>query len=246
MRNVLNNYDRFFYKIIACSAGAHFLFVFLLLYGKFLPSRTINYNPSYTVRLVSTASAPGKERAAAGTRTVRQAAPQHLHEPTPRMILPIEKKAPGKKALLSALRNVSREIKQQELMRAIQGASRSSSGPAKGSTPSAGAAAGTGLPSGTAAKEYYALLWQKIQNAWIIPSNMADASYGYETVVSITIHKDGAVTGISVEKSSGNIYFDQTAIRAIKRAAPLPPFPPSWLQQRIDIGLKFSCKEGCK
>jgi TonB family protein len=75
---------------------------------------------------------------------------------------------------------------------------------------------------------------------------MAASSYGYETVISVTINRDGTVSDYNVEKSSGNSYFDQTAIRAIKRASPLPPFPPSWLQKSINIGIKFSCKEGCQ
>ncbi len=245
MRNALNNYDSFFYKTIALSATVHLLFVFVFIYGKLLPSKTINYNPVYTVKLVSmmpqTGEAPGIPQTAGAKKAVQSV----TQKPASRMVMPVEKKMSGKRAVLSALRQVSSEIKQQQLLSAIQEAAK---GQGSSGTKKAESAAGssTGIPSGAAAQQYYSLLWQKIQDAWLIPSNMADASYGYETVVSITIHKDGTVTGISVEKSSGNIYFDQTAIRAIKKAAPLPPFPPSWLQQSIDIGLKFSCKEGCK
>ncbi len=235
-----------FYKTIAISACAHVLILVTILYGKLLPSGTREYNPVYTVKLVSTmqqAQAEGTSIPAGSTRQAVNATPQI---PAQRMILPIGKKAPGRKELLSAIRHISSEVKRKELLKAINENARGQGSTIPGNNTSASASSGSGAPTGSAAEQYYAVIWHKIQSAWLIPSNMADASYGYETVVSITINKDGTVTGISVEKGSGNEYFDQTAIRAIKKASPLPPFPPSWLQKSIDIGIKFSCKEGCK
>ncbi len=240
-----------FYKTAAFSAGVHVLIIVVLLFGSLIPSRSINYNPVYTVSLV-TSPGPSEEqgRAAEAVRPAprprvqqeqqRPAAPR----PAPRMILPIESKAPPQHELLSAIRHINREVRQQQMLTAIEQAIKGEI-TSPGSSAAAGST-GNGMPSGPAAQQYYALVWQRIRDAWLVPPSMAASSYGYETVITITLQRDGTITDMSVEKSSGNIYFDQTAIRAIKKASPLAPFPPSWLQKSIDIGIKFSCKEGCK
>ncbi len=248
MKNDLINRGSFFYKTVLFSAGIHLLFLFVLMYGNLLPSRSIDYNPVYTVNLVS--SLPENNGGEQAVKAVNAIQPVHIEPPKPvqQMILPIEQKAPSKNELISAIRHINSELKQQQLLNAIQeavkGASTSTTTTSKQAT--GGSGGGNGLPSGRAAEEYYSIIWQRIHDAWLVPSSMAASSYGYETVVTVIIKKDGTITDLNVEKSSGNIYFDQTAIRAIKRASPLPPFPPSWLQKDINIGIKFSCKEGCK
>ncbi len=248
MKNDSINRHSFFYKTIAFSAGIHVLVLFVLMYGNLLPSKSINYNPVYTVNLVSQAPvSSGSQHTVEAEKA--PSLPAHTKTPVPKqMILPIEQKAPSKSELLSAIKHINSELKKQQMLHAIQEAIKGT-GTSAGTgakQPSGGRGSGSGLPSGPAAEEYYASLWQKIHDAWLVPSSMAASSYGYETIIAITIHKDGTITDMSVEKSSGNIYFDQTAIRAIKKASPLPPFPPSWLQNNMDIGIKFSCKEGCK
>jgi TonB family protein len=250
MKNDPVNRPSPFYKAIVFSAGMHLLFLSFLLYGNLLPSKSISYNPIYTVNLVSQAPvSSGSEHAVEAEKA--PSSPAHTKVPLPKqMILPIEQKAPSKSELLSAIKHINSELKKQQMLHAIQEAVKGSNSSAPAGTnakqASGGQGSGSGLPSGPAAEEYYASLWQKIHDAWLVPSSMAASSYGYETIIAITIHKDGTITDMSVEKSSGNIYFDQTAIRAIKKASPLPPFPPSWLQNNMDIGIKFSCKEGCK
>ncbi len=236
-----------FTKTVAFSAGVHVLFLVVLLYGNLIPSKSIDYNPVYTVNLVSSpVQSAGQGQAPGALRPVRQAPQQSVpQQKAPRMILPVESTAPSTKELLSAIRHVNREVRHEQMINAIKEAIQSGAAAHQNGSQTAGNEGG-GTPSGPAAQQYYALVWQKIHDAWLVPPSMAASSYGYETVINITLHRDGTITDMSVEKSSGNIYFDQTAIRAIKRSSPLAPFPPSWLQQSIEIGIKFSCKEGCK
>ncbi len=248
---------RSFYKVVAVSACAHVLFIAVILYGNVLSSRTINYNPVYTVRLVSALPSPAETKTPALAERTAPGAPSVMpvSKPVERMVLPIKKAAPYKNEMMSAIRHVESELKRQQLVHAIhgvirgelRGTARSGAHPvSKGSAGQRATEGATGAPAGPAAQEYYALIWQKIKSEWVIPPNMADTSYGDETVVDIALNRDGTISSISIEKSSGNVYFDQTAIRAIKKASPLPPFPPSWLQRSMDMGIKFSCKEGCK
>jgi TonB family protein len=64
-----------------------------------------------------------------------------------------------------------------------------------------------------------------------------------ETVVLARILRNGAVTDVTFEKRSGNRYFDDSAIRAIKKASPFPPLP-AWIRDNsIEIGIRFHSSE---
>ena len=62
--------------------------------------------------------------------------------------------------------------------------------------------------------EYSGLIIQAIQSAWIKPKNIQD---GLICDLRMTINKNGRVIKIDLIKSSGNIRFDNSAIKAISR-----------------------------
>ena len=62
--------------------------------------------------------------------------------------------------------------------------------------------------------EFSALIIQAIQSAWIKPKNIQD---GLICDLRMTINKNGRVIKIDLIKSSGNIRFDNSAIKAISR-----------------------------
>ena len=62
--------------------------------------------------------------------------------------------------------------------------------------------------------EYSGLIIQAIQSAWIKPKNIQD---GLICDLRMTINKNGRVTKVDLIKSSGNIRFDNSALRAISR-----------------------------
>ena len=66
----------------------------------------------------------------------------------------------------------------------------------------------------TSINEYSNLIIQSIQSAWIKPQNIQD---GLVCDLRMTINKNGRVTRIDLIKSSGNIRFDNSAIKAISR-----------------------------
>ncbi len=100
-------------------------------------------------------------------------------------------------------------------------------------------AKGAGAP-GTGAQiasdSYYAQIIRKIENEYVVPPNFDSA--GLEVVlISIHIDSKGKVVGSpTIDKSSGNIFFDQSALKAIAKASPLPPPPPLI---EMPIGLRF-------
>jgi colicin import membrane protein len=66
---------------------------------------------------------------------------------------------------------------------------------------------------------YSALLRQVILDEWIHP----DFDKYLEVIVSFHVDKSGEVSSLTTVQSSGNTIFDQSAIKAIKKASPLPP-----------------------
>ena len=62
--------------------------------------------------------------------------------------------------------------------------------------------------------EYSGLIIQAIQSAWIKPKNIQD---GLICDLRMTINKNGRVIKVDLIKSSGNIRFDNSALRAILR-----------------------------
>jgi colicin import membrane protein len=89
-------------------------------------------------------------------------------------------------------------------------------------------------------KMYYNLIWQRIRNAWVLPEEVLRGKKDLETVIAIRIAKDGQIEDIQFEKKSGNPYLDESALRAIKKANPLPPLPSGFEGDKFDVGVRFT------
>lgn len=46
-------------------------------------------------------------------------------------------------------------------------------------------------------------------------------------VVGFRLERDGRISSVTVEQSSGNEQYDHAARQAVQNAVPLPPFPPT-------------------
>ncbi|MFZ6017448.1 MAG: energy transducer TonB [Nitrospirota bacterium] len=84
---------------------------------------------------------------------------------------------------------------------------------------------------GTAFDEYYSKITKEIWQQWIYPDTGQE---DLEAIISIRIMKDGIVSVQKIEKSSGNPFFDRSAIKALTKASPLSP-PP----YEMEIGVRF-------
>jgi TonB family protein len=87
--------------------------------------------------------------------------------------------------------------------------------------------------------EYYSMIWAKIKEAWTIPENLLKEMVDLETVIVIIIGRDGKIQKSWFEKKSGNALYDQSAMRAIKKAEPLPPIPKEFNEKTLEIGIRF-------
>jgi protein TonB len=85
----------------------------------------------------------------------------------------------------------------------------------------------------------YCLAFQrKLESQWTPPPLTGHEPM--QAIVVFTINRDGSVSGLSVEATSGNFYFDQAAQRAVLLAAPLPPLPRSFLSPTLRVHVAFT------
>jgi colicin import membrane protein len=86
---------------------------------------------------------------------------------------------------------------------------------------------------------YNSLVESKIKEAWTIPENLLKETVDLETIIVIIIDQDGRVQKWWFEKKSGNAIYDQSAVRAIKKAEPLPPIPKELGKEKVEFGIRF-------
>ncbi len=86
---------------------------------------------------------------------------------------------------------------------------------------------------------YTKALWRKINEYWS-PPGAGFAEAPREVLVVFTILRDGTVSPPTIEQSSGDVFYDQAALRAVMRANPFPPLPPGYPDDRMKIYFSFS------
>jgi len=91
-------------------------------------------------------------------------------------------------------------------------------------------------------KQYLSSLFDRVQQFWILPQ-MRQWDAGLETIVVLTILRDGTVAKTVIEKKSQDPFFDQFVMKTIQSATPMPVFPKLMPQASIEVGLRFRPNE---
>ncbi|MBS0152791.1 MAG: TonB C-terminal domain-containing protein [Nitrospira sp.] len=89
---------------------------------------------------------------------------------------------------------------------------------------------------------YLALVRQRISNSWSAPP-LDLTNQVYVVIVQFRLHRDGKVTSVSIEQSSGNEYYDLAGKRAVLTANPLPAFPVDISDSYFDAHFTFTVGE---
>ena len=88
---------------------------------------------------------------------------------------------------------------------------------------------------------YLSRVQAKVTEKWV-----GKALPGQQPVAVFEISREGQVSRIAIEKSSGNSYYDQAAVRPITEANPFPPLPAEFPGQtlRVHLGFNFTAERG--
>ncbi|MEO0085170.1 MAG: TonB family protein [candidate division WOR-3 bacterium] len=84
---------------------------------------------------------------------------------------------------------------------------------------------------------YLAQMLDKIAQNWEDPYSAQTATW--KATVMFVIERDGTLSEIKVEKSSGDRTYDLACLRAVQVTEKLPPLPPEFTAPRLKIHLEF-------
>ena len=82
--------------------------------------------------------------------------------------------------------------------------------------------------------EYLTQMVQKIRSNW-----NANQGAGGQPIIKFTIRRDGMLTNVELEKSSGQALLDLEARRAVHKTMQLPPLPREFPESSLTIHLTF-------
>lgn len=110
-------------------------------------------------------------------------------------------------------------------------------GGGQGATGAVGVRAGGNVLEEVRLRSYYNRLWDHVNSHWAIPPSLEGK--GYTVIVSVVLDRGGQIRKATVEEPSASVAFDQSALRALERAAPLPPFPDQIKEDVLEVGFRF-------
>jgi len=110
------------------------------------------------------------------------------------------------------------------------------------SGPEASSAGGGDLSSNIRFRTYYKRIWAKIRSSWVLPEGVTSTA-SLLAVVGIRIAEDGGIEEFWIEERSGNEYYDQSVLRAIRKANPLPPLPKDLRGEPLEVEINFRYPE---
>jgi colicin import membrane protein len=231
--------DTRFRRMLGFSAVVHLLLLIFFIYSTNIPAPKWTFGPVYSVQLVSLSDQ--MLRGTASSSISREILQPH---PAPSAIIlrkPVETTAavPLKKTEVQKKQSPAVEKALDAIRDKVQAAPK----PPPASQQAVQTDGQTGRADATQRMDpYYAEIWSRIRGQWSLPQEILPKG-NVETVINARILRNGAVVGVDFEKRSGNRYFDESAVRAIKKASPLPPLPPWIRDDSIEIGIRFRSAE---
>jgi len=88
---------------------------------------------------------------------------------------------------------------------------------------------------------YLAAIERKVSQNWF--SGVSSGAENLTCLVFFRLRRDGRIDDVRIEQSSGNTYFDRSAMRAVRSAAPFPPLPRAFTDNYLGIHFTFVQKD---
>ena len=224
------------FKMITISLIIHLIVASTAIIAMPSASRHITFGQAYSVQLVgpevmnsaNDSSSPG------GTFQPNDAThPIIVKKDVSGLTLtPVKKEETGKPAIQKAI-NALRQ-KESPMTQATPSTQPpvATTAPAPGNLPQA--------PARSRINEYYESIQSRVKGnwIWILPPSLRPKD-NVVTIIEVKILSNGAVERLNFEKRSGNRYVDDSAMKAVQKSIPFPPFPEGMIDSYIEIGLRF-------
>lgn len=86
---------------------------------------------------------------------------------------------------------------------------------------------------------YAQAIKERIAGQWTYPQEAKKKKLQGRLVAIFSLNKEGALTRMEITRSSGHDVLDREAERAVRSAAPFPPFPSTITVSRLNINVSF-------
>lgn len=197
---------------------------------------------SKKVKKAEKAAKPGKEKAAARKKAAKAKKVAKAKKATePKKAAKPKRSDGGDSKLVRRLkqRRIDAAVataRERARMRRETGGARSGSG--RGSGAGAGNGVG-GLVRGMEFVAYHNRMLGQIKESWTWPRTWLSKPGALEVTVGFGVRVDGEIVGVELLQRSGDASFDESVVRAVRRASPLPPPPRSHAREFARVEVTF-------
>lgn len=235
--NRRGGHDGNFPKMIFLSLIIHLIVIAALIVSIPTTSRRLTFGTAYSVQLVGAEAAlPSREPSLLK---------DFIQQTEPPEAIVIKHKI---SSIYSPPAKAQRETQKTTVERPsvnVRQPEKSPAGVGESGTAVADSAAGPKLSDAemsSQTNEYIAMVWARIKQNWTMPQPLMPDT-NITAVIDVRLSRSGALEHAAFEKRSGNRYFDESALRAVKKSAPFPPLP-FWVRDNsIAIGIRFHSTE---
>jgi TolA protein len=88
-------------------------------------------------------------------------------------------------------------------------------------------------------RQYGATLNDRIRSQWQLPEIITTKSH-LKAMVALTVRRDGSIEDMRLEQRSGDAVFDQSVLKALRNAEPMPSFPALIHKSTLEFALNFT------
>jgi len=226
------------FKMIILSLIIHVFVISTVIIAVPTTSRHLTFGQAYSVQLVGPeVMIPAKDTSALNDILQSNEAASSIivkRQVSGLSSTPVKKEEAGKLTIekaISALRQKESSTPQ---------AAPAAKPPAVASTPARGNVPQAQVSSRL--NEYYGFIQSRVKSNWILPQALRPKE-NVETIIEVRILSNGAVERLNFEKRSGNRYVDDSAMKAVQKSIPFPPFPDGMMDNYIEIGIRFPSSE---
>ncbi|PKN37078.1 MAG: hypothetical protein CVU62_10745 [Deltaproteobacteria bacterium HGW-Deltaproteobacteria-2] len=221
-----------FHKMIFLSLAAHLIVITIIFVSIPTTSRHLTFGPAYSVQLV------GSEVVLPNNNSSLLKDILKTNETTNPVII--------KRKITSNVFTPAKnhEISKLNIEKAV-GAIRQNHRDKPNTSTAASAASQAKISESeinTQTKEYIGVVWSRVKKNWTMPQALMPKE-NIETIIDVKISRSGTLEYVGFEKRSGNRYFDDSALRAVKKSSPFPPLPYWIMDKNIEIGIRFHSEE---
>ena len=232
-------------SMILISLLFHIAVLSLFFFSPSFPSPKLTFGPVYNVSLVSLSASSREMKSTSAAKELMAVGSVHSETVLKKRVEPAQVPIYSLETRKKTDPNIEKameEIRKRALTANAANPAKQPKATAAAENPSTTAMASQPGDAESKMNAYYAMIWSRIKGRWALPQGILSGET-LEAVIDVTILRNGAVSKMNFEKRSGNRYFDESAVKAIQKASPLPP-PPAWIgDNSIDVGIRFHSAE---